>query len=230
MYLPSHFEETDPAALHALMRAYPLGTWITPSPEAGVDVNHLPFLLDADHPAGPRLLAHLPRGNPVWRGLAAPGRSAGCQVIFHGPQGYISPGWYASKPLHGKVVPTWNYAVVHAHGEARVLEGLASGDPAAVNGALLDQLQRLTATHEASQPQPWSIHDAPPDYTAGLMRVLVCVEIRLTRLVGKFKLSQNRPLDDRLGVVAGLQARGDAASLALADLMAQREPSTPRPD
>lgn len=234
MYLPTLFEETDPAVLHALMRAHPLGTWLTAPPADAAtpgasgfvlpEVNHLPFLLEADAPGGARLLAHLPRANPLWRGLAA---APQCLVVFQGPQHYISPGWYASKPAHGKVVPTWNYAVVHAYGQARVLEGAEPGARGAIGDtaaeglqALRAQLDDITRTHEAGQPHPWSVADAPPDYTAGLMRALVCVEIRLTRLVGKFKLSQNRPAEDRQGVVDGLRAQGDDAARAMATMVA----------
>jgi transcriptional regulator len=145
------------------------------------------------------------RANPVWQ-------AAGQQVlvVFQGPDGYISPNGYAAKQEHGKVVPTWNYATVQGRGPLVVL------DAAAATHALVS---RLTDRHEAAQPRPWAVGDAPDDYIAGMLRAIVCIEIPLTALVGKYKLSQNRSAADRAGVVAALQAQGDAPAQVLADWM-----------
>lgn len=211
MYLPSHFAEPDHAALHALMHAHPLATWVVADAD-GVQVNHVPFLLDIDAAGRATLRGHVARANPVWRALDG---AAPSLLVFHGAQGYVSPGWYPSKRSDPRVVPTWNYAVVHAHGAARAV------DDARWLRALL---QRLTERHEATLPRPWSLADAPGDYIDRMLAAVVGVEVAVERLEGKFKLSQNRTAADRDGVVAGLRARGDAASEALAAAMAGAPP------
>lgn len=206
MYVPQQFTETDPAVLHALVREHPLGTWVT---QAGGEllVNHVPFLLDADRGEHGTLVGHVARANPVWRSFA---KDTDSVVIFQGPQAYVTPSWYASKREHGKVVPTWNYAVVHAHGRPRAIE----------DGAWLHALvSRLTAAHEAGRPEAWQVSDAPADYTAQLLRAIVGIEIPVTRWVGKWKVSQNKSAADRQGVAAGLRQEGNAASAALVERM-----------
>ncbi len=207
MYLPQHFEETRPAVLHQLLRAHPLGLLITQDDSGAPVANPIPLMLDAGRGALGTLCGHVARANPVWR-------AAGQQVlvVFQGPDGYISPNGYAAKAEHGKVVPTWNYATVQARGPLVVL------DEAAAAHALVS---RLTDRHEASQARPWAVGDAPDDYIAGMLRAIVCIEIPLTALVGKYKLSQNRSAADRAGVVAALQAQGDAPAQALASWMQQ---------
>ncbi|WP_295952346.1 FMN-binding negative transcriptional regulator [Rhodoferax sp.] len=205
-YLPKHFEETDPATLHALVRAHPLSTWVVPQTDGELLVNHIPFLLDADRGPHGTLVGHVARANPVWRALTA----AATVVVFQGPEAYISPSWYPGKPVHGKVVPTWNYAVVHAHGTARVFDDRTQ---------LLALVTRLTALHEAPQAQPWQVADAPADYIDTMLGAIVGIEIPVQRWVGKWKVSQNRTLEDRLGVVAGLQTRGMAETDAMAALV-----------
>lgn len=198
MYLPTAFDEQRPQALHALINAHPLGTLVTHGPQ-GLDANHIPFELDAT--AGPHglLRAHVARANPVWQQAA----DAEVLVIFQAGDGYISPNWYPSKPEHHKHVPTWNYAVVHVHGVLRVLD-----DERFLRGLLA----RLTRTHEArsQQAKPWKMGDAPTDYIDGLLKVIVGIEIEVTRLTGKFKLGQNREARDRLGAAAGLDGVGNA--------------------
>lgn len=209
MYLPTAFKEQRPEALHALMQAHPLGTLVTHGPD-GLDANHIPFELDAA--AGPNglLRAHVARANPVWQQAA----DTEVLVIFQAADGYISPNWYPSKPEHHRHVPTWNYQVVHAHGVLRVHD-----DERFVRGLVA----RLTREHEAcsQQQRPWKMGDAPADYIDGLLKVIVGLEIQITRLVGKYKLGQNREERDRLGAAAGLDAQG---SHALAQAMQQASP------
>lgn len=206
MYLPEHFRETDARVLHALIDAHPLGAWVTLGDD-GLLVNHLPFLLDPER--GPRgtLVGHVARANPVWRSFSTTLESV---IVFQGAETYVTPSWYPSKRAHGKVVPTWNYAVVHAHGMPRAIE-----DPA----WLLELVTRLTARHESGRAVPWKVSDAPADYTARLLEAIVGIEIPITRLVGKWKVSQNRPAADRLGVAEGLLGRGDEVSAEMAALV-----------
>lgn len=199
MYLPAHFDERRPALLHGLVQREPLGLLITHG-SGGLQANPVPFLLDAG--AGPHgtLRAHVARANPVWR------EAGGSEVlvVFQGPQAYVSPNWYPSKAEHGKVVPTWNYVTVQARGVLRAIE-----DPAWLRAFL----GSLTATHEATQPRPWTLDDAPADYLEKLFGAIVGLEIELAApLVGKWKVSQNRGAADRAGTAAGLAALpGDEA-------------------
>jgi transcriptional regulator len=208
MYLPSHFEETRPAVLHALLKAHPLGLLVTTDAQGAPVVNPIPFMLMPDRGPLGTLVGHVARANPVWQ--ARPGAPEAL-VVFQGPDGYISPNGYASKAEHGKVVPTWNYAVVQARGP------LVALDDAAAAHALVTQ---LTRRHEASQPKPWGVGDAPDDYIATMLRAIVCIEIPLTALVGKYKLSQNRSQPDRAGLMAALRADEAPAAHTLAQWMA----------
>ncbi len=205
MYLPRHFEETRPEVLHRVVAAHPLGLLVTVDATGGPVANPIPFHLDTGRGDHGTLCAHVARANPVWQ-------SAGQQVlvVFQGPEGYISPSGYPGKAEHGKVVPTWNYVMVQARGP------LVALDEAAAAHALVS---RLTDRHEATQPRPWAVHDAPDDYIASMLRAIVCIEIPLTSLTGKAKLSQNRSAEDRAGLVAGLQAQGDGPARALAAWM-----------
>ncbi|WP_367847460.1 FMN-binding negative transcriptional regulator [Rhodoferax sp. WC2427] len=205
-YLPPHFAETDPATLHALVCAHPLATWVVPQTDGELLVNHIPFLLDADRGPHGTLVGHVARANPVWRALGTTASVA----VFQGPDAYVSPSWYPSKPVHGKVVPTWNYAVVHAHGTARVFDDQAQ---------LLALVTRLTALHEAPMAQPWQVADAPAAYIDTMLGAIIGIEIPVQRWVGKWKVSQNRSEDDRQGVAAGLQARGTVQGDAMAELV-----------
>ena len=190
MYLPPHFEQHDPAALHALMRERPLATLVSTGPD-GPTADHLPLLFDAAAGAHGTLLGHVARANPLW--TAAAGTPV--LAVFHGPQAYVSPSWYPGKAATHKVVPTWNYAVVHAHG---VLEAV---EDAAWLHALVS---RLTDRHEAARPAPWAVADAPADYVQQMLRAIVGIRIPIDRLLGKWKVSQNRSPADRLGVADGL--------------------------
>lgn len=210
MYLPTAFEEQRPEALHALMQAHPLGTLVTLGPD-GLDANHIPFELDTA--VGPHglLRAHVARANPVWQQAA----DTEVLVVFRAADGYISPNWYPSKPEHHRHVPTWNYAVVHAHGVLRVRD-----DERFLRGLVA----RLTREHEArsQQQKPWKMGDAPTDYIDGLLKAIVGLEIEVTRLVGKYKLGQNREERDRLGAAAGLEGLGNVEAAK-----AMREAGTP---
>ena len=206
MYVPQHFAETDPTTLHALIRAHPLGTWVTAGDD-GLVANHVPFLLDPARGEQGTLIAHVARANPIWRTFSATTPSL---VVFQGAESYVSPSFYPSKQAHGKVVPTWNYAVVHAYGMPRAIED---------RDWLRKHLGALVSVHESHEAMPWKIADAPADFIDGLLRLIVGIEIPLARLVGKWKVSQNRPEADKAGVVAGLAARDDARSNAMAELV-----------
>ncbi len=193
MYLPSHFVQDDPEPLYGLIAASPLGTWIERDGDATL-VNHVPFMRMPGGPTGNGVLVgHVARANPVWRALS--GRAG--IVVFQGPQAYVSPSWYPSKAVHHKVVPTWNYAVVHAHGVARAVEDRAR---------LREIVERLTQTHETGREAPWKVGDAPADFIESMLSAIVGIEIPIDALVGKWKVSQNRTAADRAGVAAGLRA------------------------
>jgi transcriptional regulator len=199
MYRPAHFEQTDPEALATLMREHPLAALVHEAPE-GLTADHLPLEYDA----GSRTLrGHVARANPLWR--EAPGRPV--LAIFRGMQAYVSPSWYASKAATHKVVPTWNYAVVHAHGTLHAV------DDAPWLHALVT---RLTEHHEGARSRPWAVGDAPADYVQQMLRAIVGIEIAVDRLVGKWKLSQNRSEADRAGVAQGLAAEGDEQAQRMA--------------
>jgi transcriptional regulator len=206
MYLPSHYQETDTGILHALIRAHPLGAWVTPGDGALV-VNHIPFLIDSAGGELGTLIGHVARPNPVWRQCS---RELPSVVIFQGPDHYISPSWYPSKADTGKVVPTWNYAVVHAHGVPRVFED---------RDRLLAHVMALTNTHESSVDASWRVSDAPADFVEALLKGIVGIEIPIATLTGKWKVSQNRPEVDKQAVVNALRLREDDRSHAMATLV-----------
>ena len=205
MYTPKPNEETRVEVMHELIRAHPLGTWTL----LGADdllTHHVPFQLDAERGPCGTLVGHVARANSVWRSPPTAIRSV---VSFQGPQAYVTPSWYPSKAEHGKVVPTWNYAVVHVRGAPTFIHD---------RDWLLAHVSSLTDAHEAAEPKPWSVADAPAEYTERMLGAIVGVEIPIERLLGKWKASQNRPDGDRAGVVAGLERRGDAASAELVAL------------
>lgn len=213
MYIPAHFAETRIDVLHQLIQAHPLGALVTLEPQ-GLNANHLPFLISPPSAGAPcgTLRAHIARSNPLWQKQDP---SSEALVIFQGAQTYISPNWYEEKQRSGKVVPTYNYAVVHAHGRLRIMDDAAW---------LLGLLQELTARHEADQPAPWQLSDAPPDYVEKLLAAIVGIEIPLTRLEGKWKVSQNRPTGDQSKIAAGLRASATPDALAMAALVAAAAP------
>ena len=195
MYLPQHFAEPRIEELHRIVRDHPLGMLVRRT-GAGMDADHLPFQLDGGQGAHGVLLAHVARANPLWREIDD---GADVLVVFRGVQGYISPNWYPGKHETHRRVPTWNYEVVHAHGTIHVRD-----DEKFVRGVVA----RLTREHEAGQPRPWQMGDAPADYLAEQLSHIVGLEIRLARLDGKRKLSQHHPQPDREGAMRGLEARG----------------------
>ena len=208
MYNPKHHQETKIEVLHALVRAHSLGAWVILADE-GLVANHIPFLLDGSRGEHGTLVGHVARANHVWQSFSTTVES---MVIFQGAETYITPSWYPSKHAHGKVVPTWNYAVVHAHGIPSVIED---------RDWLLQHLTALTNTHERTQQLPWKVSDAPKDFIARLINSIVGIEIPITKLIGKWKVSQNRSDADKLGVVAGLLSREDEQSQKMAALVKQ---------
>ena len=200
MYLPTHFSETRPAVLRAFVRDHPLGLLVTQNRSGDIDANSVPFVLDADGDAAGVLRAHVARANPLWKTARD---DVDALVVFQGPHGYVSPAWYPSKSEHGKVVPTWNYVMVQARGRLRAIEDRAW---------LRDFVGRLTDRHEAGRDAPWAVSDAPADFVETMLGAIVGIEIPLTSLVGKWKVSQNRSAADRAGVVEGLgREHGDTA-------------------
>src|SRR5712671_3614233 len=177
MYVPKHHDESDTTVLHALIRAQPLGTWVTLS-EGGLLANHIPFLLDPARGEYGTLIGHVARANPAWQGFS---KTVDSIVAFQGPQTYITPSWYPSKHANGKAVPTWNYAVVHAHGMPCAIED---------REWLLRHVTQLTDVHEAGQALPWKVSDAPQEYRDKMLQAIVGIEIPIAKLVGKWKVSQ----------------------------------------
>jgi transcriptional regulator len=204
MYQPPAFREDRTEVQHALIRAHPLGLLITAGP-AGLLANLFPFLLDADGTEKGTLRLHMARANPQWHELEA---VAECMVVFQGPQDYVTPSWYATKRETAKVVPTWNYATVHAWGRPRVVKD---------DAWLRKQIEDLTESRESQRATPWAVGDAPEDFVAMQMRAIVGVEIPVSRIEGKWKMSQNRPEADRAGVIAGFREAGDEAIAALVE-------------
>jgi transcriptional regulator len=207
MYIPPAFQEDDVATLHAAIRAARLANFVTATAE-GLVGTPLPMILDETEGPHGTLHGHVARANPQWK-LAPVGDA---MAVFMGPDAYVTPSWYATKRATGKVVPTWNYVAVHAYGALRIV------DDADWLHALVT---RLTEAHEAGRAAPWAVSDAPKDYVAGMVRAIVGFELTITRLEGKWKMSQNRPAEDRAGVIAGLTAD---AKRALATLVAGSKP------
>lgn len=205
VYLPPHFTESRPEVLIAHIERHDFGLLVSQG-ENGPTASHVPFLVE--HRDGGLLLqAHLAHANPQLAALAAGGEAL---AIFEGPHAYISPGWYAAGPA----VPTWNYTAIHAYGPVRTI-----ADPA----WLRDMVRRLSERHEAREPQPWQMADLPEAYVGAMLNGIVGVEIAVSRLEGKFKLSQNRPAVDRPRIIAALERRDDPTSRDLALLMRERE-------
>jgi len=179
----------------------------------GLTVSMIPFLYDSSRPPEGSLLGHVARPNAQWRG--ADGREA--LVLVHGPDGYVSPAWYAAKREHGRDVPTWNYVLVAVHGTLRVHDDA---------GWTRDVVERLTRAHERGRDEPWDVSDAPEPYIAGQLKAIVGIEVAIERIEAKWKLSQNRSAADVAGAIAGLEA-GSKDDRALAEAMATVEASRP---
>jgi len=206
MYIPPHFEQPDIEVMHDLIRNRPLATLVTLGSD-GINANHIPLHLSpAPEPFGV-LRGHVARANPIWRDLES---DADTLAIFHGPDAYISPSWYATKQETGKVVPTWNYAVVHAYGSLRIIDDASW---------VRSQMEALTTHHEAAFPEPWAVSDAPEDFTEKLIGAVVGIEMVITRLFGKWKISQNQPPQNQNSVIQGLNASGQAEAMTMAALV-----------
>lgn len=195
MYIPAHFAETRPEELGRIIREHPLGMLVTQG-STGLDADHLPFEFDADEGVHGVLTAHVARANPLWQRCPT---GTPVMVVFRGAEAYISPNWYPSKHEAHRQVPTWNYEVVHVHGTLIVHDD---------ERFALRIVGRLTRRHEAAEPRPWKIRDAAPEYISSMLRNIVGIEIAITSLVGKVKLSQNREARDRLNAADTLEARG----------------------
>ncbi len=203
MYIPNHFAEPRVDVLHQLIRSRPLATLVTLS-SSDLNANHVPLLLSEQPAPFGALSGHVARANPIWNDIV---NNVEVLAIFHGPDAYISPSWYPTKAVNGKVVPTWNYTVAHAYGTLRVIDDASW---------LRAHLEMLTVQNEAMFAKPWRIDDAPSDFTEKLLEAIVGIEIVITRLSGKWKASQNHTTENRTGVVCGLRACGgtDAAEMA----------------
>lgn len=202
MYVPRPFAEADVPTLHGFMAQYGFATLVT-NHDGAPFASHLPLLIDRDVGEYGALIGHMSRANPQWRGFGARTEAL---AIFHGPHAYISPSWYESQ----QVVPTWNYAAVHAYGEPRIVEDHA---------AVLALLERLVAENESAGPAPWRIDSQTVAFRDSQMRGIVAFEIPIARLEGNFKLNQNKPEADRRGAAAGLRRTGDALALEVARMM-----------
>ena len=208
MYQPPHFREDRIDVQHALIRSHPLGLLITAGP-GGLMANPIPFLVDPAASEKGTLRAHLARANAQWRDLEAVEE---CLVVFQGPQAYVTPSWYATKQETGKVVPTWNYATVHAWGRPRVIQD---------ESWLRSQIDDLTALREAARPEPWQVSDAPEPFVSAQVKGIIGLEIPIARIEGKWKVSQNRPEADRAGVARGLR-EDDGSTNPMAALVSER--------
>ena len=211
MYIPSSNAEHSPEVMFDFIEAHSLGVLVTTS-SAGLFATHLPLLLDRSRGEYGALEGHVARANPQH---AFPEGETDALIIFSGPDAYVSPSFYPSKAIHGKVVPTWNYVAVHAYGRVRY-----PADPVFLRA----HVERLTTHHEAGRAVPWSVGDTPEGYVDGMLRAIVGVEIDITRLEGKWKMSQNRNAEDIDGVVAGLGASDDVRRREVAALVQGRRP------
>lgn len=210
MYMPQHFAETRPEVIHRIIREHPLGTLVTQGAD-GLDADHIPFEFEPAEGTHGVLLAHVARANPLWQRCPT---GSQVMVVFRGAQAYISPNWYPSKHEAHRQVPTWNYEVVHAHGKLTVHD-----DERFVRGIVA----RLTRRHEAAEPRPWKIGDSSPEFIDSMLRNIVGIEIAVTSLACKVKLSQNKEARDRQGAAEQLEARG---SVELANSMRAAQPAS----
>lgn len=206
MYIPPQFEQPNIDVMHELIRKRPLGTLVTLGSN-GINANHIPLHLSLTPEPFGVLRGHVARSNPIWSDLDS---DSEVLAIFHGPDAYISPSWYATKQEAGKVVPTWNYTVVHAYGSLRIIDDAAW---------VRTQLEALTNHNEAVFSEPWAVSDAPVDFTEKLIAAVVGIEMTITRLSGKWKVSQNQPPQNQNSVIQGLNASGQAEAIAMAGLV-----------
>lgn len=205
MYCPAHFEETRLEVMLDLIARHPLAA-IVSAGSSGLVADHIPLMHEPEPSPHGRLIGHVAKSNPLWQ--ASPEQQH--LVIFQGPSTYISPNWYATKAAGGKVVPTWNYAVVHVSATLRAFR-----EPQ----RLLALVDKLTQRHEADRPHPWKVSDAPPEFTERMLGGIVGIELDIRRMQGKWKVSQNQPLENRRGVVAGLSLIDTDEARAMAELV-----------
>ena len=195
MYIPAHFAETRPEELQRIMRAHPLGMLVTHT-STRLDADHIPFEFDAGAGTHGALIAHVARANTLWQRCPT---GTPAMVVFRGAEAYISPSWYPSKHETHRQVPTWNYEVVHAHGTITVHDDERFARRV---------VAQLTRRHEAAEPKPWKMGDSEPEFIDAMLRNIVGLEVTITSLVGKVKLSQNREVRDRLNAADTLASRG----------------------
>ncbi len=209
MYQPAHFREDKLEVQHALIRAHPLGLLVTMG-KGGIIANPVPFVVDAAASPKGTLKCHLARANPQWQEFDA---AVEALVVFQGLEHYITPSWYETKRETGKVVPTWNYAIVQAYGPLIVRDD---------RDWLAQQIGELTRSQESAREKPWDVSDAPAPFVEMQLKAIVGLEIPISRIEGKWKMSQNRPEKDRATVIEGLRTEGDEISQAVAALVAER--------
>jgi transcriptional regulator len=213
VHIPKLFAVNDNDTIYQLIKNFPLGIWIN-YVSSELQVDHIPFVLDVDSQGQVVLCAHINKANKIWQQIDTGSKTL---VVFQGPQAYVSPSWYPSKSKHGKVVPTWNYMVVHAHGQQTITTD---------EKWLTQQLTALTKTQEVHQPEPWSIDDAPADYISKMVNSIVGIEITITKLEAMWKVSQNKNESDRQGVAAGLELTGSENAMLVAYAVKQKNHSS----
>ena len=209
MYQPPHFRDDRTDVQHALMRAHPLALLVTFG-EGGLTANPVPLILHPERADKGVLRGHLARANPQWRTFD---RAVECLAVFQGADAYITPFWYATKRETGKVVPTWNYAIVQVYGRLAAIEDA---------DWLGEQVRSLTDRHEAARPSSWAVADAPKEFVRAQLKGIVGIEIAISRIEAKWKVSQNRNAADRTGVAEGLLGEDDEAARAMAALVTER--------
>jgi transcriptional regulator len=202
MYVPAHFGEDRVPTLHAAIREIGFGMLVTLGDD-GLSASHVPMLIDTEPGPFGTLSGHLARPNPQWRTVKY---DTAALAVFLGPNAYISPSWYETKKQSGKVVPTWNYVAIHARGRLRFFDNRES---------LRHIVTRLTEKYEQSRAEPWQVTDAPADYVDAMLKAIIGFELTIEQLDGKWKMSQNQPIENRAGVVEGLTQEGDDALAAL---------------
>ena len=219
MYIPPANAETDEDTIFAFLAAHPFGALVTPAENGELEATHLPWLVHRDRGMRGTLEGHIARANPHHELVASTGseRAAQALVIFTGPDAYISPSWYPSKVEHGKVVPTWNYVAAHVYGRVRFTSD---------RDFLAQHLEDLVNRHEGQRPAPWSISDAPRDYIERQMKAIVGVELSISRIEAKWKMSQNRPPADIDAVIENLRNSPSAKERAVGDIVATRKPTS----
>lgn len=211
MHIPKNFEQNDPEQLKTVIRDYSFATLITHS-DAGLEANHIPMVL-VESGNQDFLQGHLALANPLWKSIKD---GSNVLVVFHGPNSYISPNYYPTKQETGKVVPTWNYVAVHVKG---VMNCIHDDD------WKMDLITRLTDQHEAAQEKPWSVSDAPEDYTRRMLPAIVGIEIEITSIVGKWKVSQNQPEKNKQGVITGLSESTNSGDIKMAAIIKEQMPA-----